>query len=115
MTVYVDDWGQPATVRNGTRRHTSKWSHLFSDESDEELHALARRIGLRPEWFQDKDDHGLQTHRHYDVTEGKRFAAIRAGAVPITWREAGQMSMEERRRRPRNPEKGLEGGSDGLV
>jgi hypothetical protein len=106
VTVYVDDVGIQATVhdRPSGRRYTSRWSHLFSDTSDEELHALARRIGLRREWFQDDHDHGLQTHRHYDVTERKRAAAIRAGAIPITWREAGQMSMAERRSKSKNPE-----------
>jgi len=28
MTVYVDDARIPATVRNGSRSHTSAWCHL---------------------------------------------------------------------------------------
>ena len=37
----------------------------------------------------------------YDVTESKRLAAIKAGAVPVTWREAGQQVMDSREIRTR--------------
>jgi hypothetical protein len=74
-----------------------RWSHLFSDASDDELHALAGAIGLKRAWFQ-KADARLQTHRHYDVTEAKRREAIAAGAVPVTWREMGRMVAAERDR-----------------
>ena len=40
MSVYVDDWRQPATVRG----ITSRWSHLTADTTDE-LHLFARAIG----------------------------------------------------------------------
>lgn len=93
MTIYVDDWFQQA--RAG--RHTSRWCHLFSDTSDDELHAFAARIGLRRSYFQ-KGRSPLQVHRHYDVTEGMRRAAVAAGAVEITWREAGRMATAERDR-----------------
>jgi Protein of unknown function (DUF4031) len=90
MTVYVDDWRQKATVG----RITARWSHLTvgPDDDIEELHALAARIGLRRSWFQDKP----WPMQHYDVTESKRLAAIRAGAVPVTWREAGRQVMNSR-------------------
>lgn len=90
MTVYVDDWRQQATVG----RHTSRWSHLFSDTSDEELHAFAEQIGLSRSWFQKADD-PIQLRRHYDVTESKRRAAVAAGATEITWRDAGAMRNAE--------------------
>lgn len=93
MTVYVDDAHIPARV--GVIR--SKWCHLFSDTSDEELHAFARKIGLRRSWFQHPGD-PLQVRRHYDVTEGKRAQAVAAGAVEISWLEAGRMAMRERKR-----------------
>ncbi|MDP4501009.1 DUF4031 domain-containing protein [Nonomuraea turcica] len=93
MTVYVDDWRQQATVG----RHTSRWSHLFSDTSDEELHEFAASIGLKRAWFQKAND-PLQLARHYDVSESKRRAAVAAGAVEISWRDAGRMRSVERER-----------------
>jgi hypothetical protein len=63
-----------------------KWGqacHLFTDSEDlNELHAFAKRIGLKREWFQ---DHELP---HYDLTRGKRIQAINAGAMPV---DAGKM------------------------
>ena len=94
MTVYVDDWRQQARVG----RLTARWSHLTvgPDDDLEELHAFAARIGLRRSWFQDK----AWPRAHYDVTDSKRQAAIRAGAVAITWRQAGrQMTDAVDRRR----------------
>lgn len=74
MSVYVDDafvgsdWG--------------KWTgggHMQADTLDE-LHAFAQSIGLRREWFQDRP--GRPERAHYDLTSGKRDAAILAGAIP---------------------------------
>lgn len=83
MTVYVDDAFIPATVG----RHQSRWCHLFSFDADPaELHALAEKIGLKRSYFQDKDQRGDSPWRnHYDVTENKRTAAIKAGAriIPV--------------------------------
>lgn len=86
MTVYVDDAQLPATVG----RYTVRWSHLFVPPGTdlEELHRFAVSIGLRRSWFQGPRQH---RHPHYDLTEGKRWQAIRAGAVEVTWREAGLM------------------------
>jgi hypothetical protein len=88
MTVYVDDWRQRARVG----RITATWSHLTVGPQDDlnELHAFAARIGLRRSWFQDKP----WPRAHYDVTESKRQQAIAAGAVSITWREAGQQMLK---------------------
>ncbi len=87
MTIYVDDTYIPATVG----RHSSRWCHLFSDQDDPaELHHFATRIGLRRSWFQPSS---RPLASHYDVTEGKRRAAIAAGAVEITWREAATMRI----------------------
>jgi len=49
--------------------------HLFSDDNLPELHAFAHKLGLRREWFQDRD------LPHYDLTARKRAAALLAGAV----------------------------------
>jgi hypothetical protein len=85
MTVYVDDFRVPARVG----RLTARWSHLLvSPDGDlAELHEMARRIGLKPAWFQDKP----WPRAHYDVTDSKRAEAIAAGAVAIGFREAGAM------------------------
>lgn len=86
MTVYVEDLRLAARVG----RLNARWSHLFSDTSDAELHIFAEQIGLRRSWFQHPND-PVQLRRHYDVTDSKRQQAIAAGATPITWREAGKM------------------------
>lgn len=98
MTVYMDDAGLPATAHNpdNGRTHTSRWCHLFTDQADQaELHALARRIGLRRSWFQNTSPHPWRWH--YDVTEGKRRHAVAAGAIEITWREAGHIHIARAR------------------
>ncbi|HEY2318346.1 MAG TPA: DUF4031 domain-containing protein [Solirubrobacteraceae bacterium] len=73
MSVYVDhafafgEWG--------------RWSgggHLQADSPDE-LHAFARRIGLRPEWFQSRP--GRPENDHYDLTEVGRTLALELGAI----------------------------------
>ena len=71
--IYVDQAKIPAEVRNGSKIHTSEWSHLTAD-TIEELHRFAVKIGLRRSWFQDD---GI--HPHYDLTAGKRWQAIRTG------------------------------------
>lgn len=93
MTIYVDDANIPAKVG----RHTSRWFHLISDTSDEELHTFAAQLGLRRSYFQ-KPNAPLQTHRHYDVTEGVRAKAVALGAVEITRRVYAGMIGAERER-----------------
>lgn len=61
-------------------RHNHQWCHLFADKADcEELHAFARRLGLKREWFQ-KD--------HYDIVPTKRALAIRLGAIELNTQDA---------------------------
>ena len=55
-----------------------KWCHMVSDESEDELHQFALRIGLRPSWFY---------NGHYNLTVRKRREAVAAGAVEVTARE----------------------------
>lgn len=87
MTIYVDDMRLQARV--GTIN--ARWSHLYSDTSDEELHAFAELIGLKRSWFQQhrskKPNHPMN---HYDVTDTKRNHAIRCGATAISWENAGE-------------------------
>lgn len=50
--------------------------HLISDQSIEELHVFAIRIGLKPSWFQNN-----KRHPHYDLLSMRmRARAIREGA-----------------------------------
>lgn len=63
--IYVDD----AFISHKGRT----WCHLMAD-SDEELEAFARKVGLRPEW---------KHNDHYDVTRIKRLAVVKAGAIEV--------------------------------
>lgn len=61
---------------------TDKSGHLVSDESLNELHAFAKSIGLRREWFQDK------RIPHYDLTTARmRTKAVNSGAVLVSSKE----------------------------
>ena len=82
MTVYVDDmFLHPMGEFRGM-----KMSHMLAD-TDDELHAMADRIGLARRWYQGD---------HYDVSMTLRVKAIRAGAVPITLREMANYAMMKR-------------------
>lgn len=89
MTVYLDDWRQPASLGPVTDR----WSHLVAD-SDAELHAFAALLGMRREWFQHKPSRPHQAH--YDLPERARGDALALGAVPVTWRQLGRMIRARR-------------------
>ena len=90
LTVYVDDWRQPATVRG----RADRWSHLLADEPGE-LHAMAEALGI--------PRRGYQVHRrsaamnHYDLPESLRERAIALGAVPVTWRQMARLTRGWRR------------------
>lgn len=83
MAVYVDNANIAASVRNGSRTHTSMWCHMTAD-STAELLAFAARIGLKATWLQRAGLPG----EHFDLTAGKRRQAVRLGAIEITSREA---------------------------
>lgn len=98
MTVYVDS----AMIAAQVGRHDTRWSHLMSDQLDPtELHAFAARVGLQRGWFQpgrslaDRDA-PYPPGDHYDVTVGKRYAAVAAGAVEID--RDGLVALMGRRR-----------------
>lgn len=50
-----------------------------TDAGIEELHEMARKIGLRREWFQLVDD----CHPHYDLFPSRRVLAVRYGAIEL--------------------------------
>ena len=70
MTVLIDEprW----------HLHGRTWSHLVSDESLEELHEFAERVGIPRRGF-----HG----DHYDVPEEYYETMVELGAVPTPSRD----------------------------
>lgn len=70
MAVYVD----PSKWKHG-RMHMC---HMVGD-TEQELHAMADKIGVSREHYHDY---------HYNVCKAKRELAIREGAIKITSRQA---------------------------
>lgn len=83
MSVYVD-FLRPC-VPNGQFRWTRS-AHLFSENVDE-LHAMARRIGLKREWFQNESG----KLPHYDLNPARWAKAIAAGCLFLPRKEAVAM------------------------
>lgn len=89
MVCYVDDMYKYPMGEFRPRGvvRVYKMSHMIAD-TDEELHAMADRIGVARRWFQGD---------HYDVTMTKRAEALKAGAVAITLQECSKMAVHRRR------------------
>lgn len=66
MSVYVD------TQKNPFGRMLM--SHMLAD-TPPELHAMAVKLGLKPEWFQ------KESTPHYDICQAKRKLALELGAI----------------------------------
>lgn len=64
-------------------------SHMIAD-TEAELHAMAKRIGVARKWYQGD---------HYDITQTKKVLAVKYGAKAITLRELAKIAMEARRKR----------------
>jgi hypothetical protein len=78
MPVYAD----PLMNHGGSK--TFRWlssCHMYADTLDE-LHAVARKLGLKRAWFQDK------RVPHYDLTTRKRARAVGLGVVEHNRRQA---------------------------
>jgi len=80
--IYVDDFRTPYG--------RMKMCHLLAD-TDEELHAMADRIGVARRWHQN-----TMSGSHYDIALSKRALAVAAGAIEVPVR---QMAMMARNRR----------------
>lgn len=76
--VYVDDMRAPY--------RGMIMCHMVAD-SDEELHAMAAKIGVQRKWHQKAGTH----QSHYDICLSKKDWAIRQGAVQINRKELGAM------------------------
>lgn len=70
MTVYVDDMA--ANYGRMTMYH------MMAD-TDEELHAMADKIGVARKWHQKAGT----PHSHYDICKAMRAKAVRFGAIEI--------------------------------
>lgn len=91
MPVYVDQlFTAPAVARKNWRY--GKSCHLIADSIDE-LKTFALSIGMRAEWFQP------ESSPHFDLTEGRRAAAIRSGAIELDRRAFVEKIQELRSRR----------------
>lgn len=88
MSVYVDNMRAPFG--------RLIMCHMIADTAAE-LHAMAATIGVARKWCQ-KEALG-QGWIHYDICLSKRALAVKAGAVEITWRQAGEMCMRWKRER----------------
>ena len=63
-------------------------------DTDEELHEMALKIGMKLEWFQCKPRAPWQNH--YDVTKSKRALAVKSGAIETDIYELAAL-MERKR------------------
>lgn len=83
MTVYVDkmraDFGQMIMC------------HMIAD-TDEELHAMADRIGVKRRWHQKPGT----PHSHYDICLSKRKLALSHGAKEVSNRELIEVIRRKR-------------------
>lgn len=70
MAVYVDN------VKIEWRGYL--WCHLVAD-SESELHAFAKQLGLKQAWYQTD-----ASYPHYDVTVEQRALALELGAIQGT-------------------------------
>lgn len=86
MTCYVDDMRAPFG--------RLVMCHMLAD-SDEELLAMADRIGVQRKWHQYPGSH----RSHFDIALSKRALAVAAGAREITWRQSGQVTRRRRQER----------------
>lgn len=90
MPVYVDDMYKYPMGRFGRM----KMSHMIAD-TNEELHDMAKKIGVARRWCQ-KENLG-KGYIHYDIAMNKRELAISFGAKSISLRELSAMCMEWRK------------------
>lgn len=79
MAVYVDDMN--------AKYGRMIMCHMIAD-TDEELREMARKIGVQQKWHQGD---------HFDICLSKKAKAIELGAIPITYRQLGGLSLRRKR------------------
>lgn len=81
MSVYVDGLADNSAIAavNGKGWKYGPNCHMIADTIPE-LIAFAESIGLRRSWFQSSPPSSIP---HFDLTAGKRRAAIRGGAIEM--------------------------------
>jgi Protein of unknown function (DUF4031) len=88
MAVYVDDMH----LTDMGRYRGMRMCHMLAT-TDDELHAMADRIGVSRRYWQSPEK---TSGSHYDIAMSKRELAVRAGAIEITMRQMGLMNMMRR-------------------
>jgi hypothetical protein len=73
--IFVDEPRIYDPKDSHTRRWGKQWSHMWTDGNIEDLHQMAKRLGLKREYFQDKPG-----FPHYDIIPIKRKLALKLGA-----------------------------------
>lgn len=86
MPVYIDS----ARIPRRRGRLFDHWSTLTASDPDQ-LHAFARRLGLRRSWALDAGDGSC----YYEVTEANRLKALELGAQAVPAGQAGQTAPSE--------------------
>ncbi len=81
MSVYVDNMRAPLG--------RMVMCHMVAD-SEDELHEMARKIGVARRWFQGD---------HYDICLAKRAIAIGFGAIEVSRMDLGRKVIAERKRK----------------
>lgn len=69
-----------------------KMSHMIAD-THEELMTMAARIGVRRKWLQSPGTY----REHFDICLAKKKLAIQAGAIPVTWKQLGAITLLRRK------------------
>ncbi|MEW2130760.1 DUF4031 domain-containing protein [Streptomyces sp. NPDC005435] len=87
MTVYIDPPTWPG--------HGRLWSHLVSDDSYDELHVFAARLGVPRRAFE---------RDHYDLPSQRYADAVAAGAVEVRSREVVRLLLAAGLRRRKGSE-----------
>lgn len=80
MAVYVDPLMRHGWVLRGRRVASC---HMMADTL-EELHEMARKIGMKRAWFQQPGKNiPARALPHYDLVESRRRMAVSLGAVEL--------------------------------
>jgi len=87
MAIYVDDMHLTPLGRFGRMQ----MCHMIAD-TDDELHAMAVRIGIAHRHFQSRGT----ARRHYDVCASMRKLAVANGAVEVTLKQAAAMTARRK-------------------